>query len=198
MASPPKNILVIGATGVIGRFLIGELIASKQSFGRLAIATSQNTIERKSAGINTLKGQGVEVIVADITNTGDIQRAYEGIDTVISAVGRPIIDAQIKLLEIAEATSHVKYFYPSEYGTDIEYGPKSKEERPHQLKLLVRKYIQEHIKRLQYTYLVTGPYADSYIGSTRNEKAGSFDVVKKHATLLGTGNERISLTTMRE
>ena len=198
MASPPKDILVIGATGVIGRFLIQELLAAKDSFGRLAVFTSPDTLERKSTEIQALKANGVEVIIGDLTNAADIRRAYEGVDTIVSAVGRPIIDAQIQLLEIAEATPNVKYFYPSEYGTDIEYGPQSKDERPHQLKLKVRKYIREHIHRLQYTYLVTGPYADLYIGRTGDLRAGGFDVLAKKATLLGTGKEKISLTTMRE
>jgi len=198
MASPPKDILIIGATGLIGRFILEELIAAKASFGKLAIFTSKDTLERKSAELESLKSHGVEIVVGDLTDTADIKRAYQGVDTVVSAVGRPIIDKQIKLLEIAEATDNVKYFYPSEYGTDIEYGPQSKDEKPHQLKLKVRKYIREHVKRLQYTYLVTGPYADLYIGRTRNEKAGSFDSVAKKATLLGTGDEKISLTTMRD
>ena len=92
----------------------------------------------------------------------------------------------------------VKRFFPSEYGTDIEYGPNSKNEKPHQLKLKVRKYIHDNVRKLQYTYLVTGPYADLYIGKTKDENGGSFDVLGKKATLLGTGKERISLTTMRE
>jgi len=198
MSGNPKNIIVLGATGVIGRHIISELINARDSFGRLAIFTSEDTLQRKSSEIETLKAKDVDVVVGDITNTADIQRAYKDVDTVVSAVGRPIIDAQIKLLEVAESTPHVKYFYPSEYGTDIEYGPQSKNEKPHQLKLKVRKYIKDNIHRLQYTYLVTGPYADLYIGKTRDEKAGSFDVLGRKATLLGTGKERISLTTMRE
>jgi nucleoside-diphosphate-sugar epimerase len=198
MAASPKDILVFGATGLIGSYIISELIAAKQSFGRLAIFTSEDTVQRKSTEIAALKEKGVDVIVGDITNAADIQRAYQGIDTVVSAVGRPIIDLQIKLLEIAEATPTVRLFYPSEFGTDIEYWPHSKDERPHQLKLKVRKYIAEHVNRVQHTYLVTGPYADGYIGRSRDPRAGAFNVQERKATLLGTGEERISLTTMRE
>lgn len=197
--APPKDILVIGATGLIGRYIIQELVAAKHGFGRLAIFTSPNTAQKKSSETEFLKSQGVDIIVGDLTNTADIQRAYEGIDTVVSAVGRPIIDQQIKLLEIAENSHHISYFYPSEYGTDIEYGPKSKDEKPHQLKLKVRKYIRENIQRLQYTFLVTGPFADGYISGKRGSlQAGGFDAVGKQATLLGTGHEKISLTTNRE
>jgi hypothetical protein len=198
MEAYPKDILVFGATGLIGTYIINELIAAKKDFGHLAIFTSPNTVQRKSAAISALKASGVEVIVGDLTNVADVEQAYRGIDTVISAVGRPIIDLQIGLLEIAERTENVKFFYPSEFGTDIEYGPASKDEKPHQLKLKVRRFIAENVRRVQYTYLVTGPYADGYIGRSRGPRAGSFDVRERKATLLGTGEEKVSLTTMQE
>jgi nucleoside-diphosphate-sugar epimerase len=195
---PPKNILLIGGTGLIGRYILESLILSKASFGRIAIFTSTSTSESKITEINTIRNRGIEVITGDIKSSDDIQRAYEGIDTVVSALGRAVIDAQIKLLEIAEATPNIHWFYPSEFGTDIEYGPQSKDEKPHQHKLAVRRYIKEHVKRVNHVYVVTGPYADLYIGRSRDPRAGSFDALAKTAVLLGTGNEDISLTTMNE
>jgi hypothetical protein len=119
----------------------------------------------------------------------------------VSALGRGAIELQIPLIKIAEETDNIKRFYPSEYGTDIEYFPdKSPYEKPHQQKLKVRAYIKENVKRLEYTYLVTGPYADLYLkkSSQAAEKSGSFDFKQKKAVLLGDGNGQISLTTMRE
>ena len=123
-----------------------------------------------------------------------------GYDTIVSALGRNVIQHQIDLIRLAEQTPNVKRFYPSEYGTDIEYGPQSPVEPPHQLKLKVRKYIKENVKRLEYTYLVTGPYAELYIGKASGEqiKAGGFDVKNSKAVLLGTGDEKVSFTTMPE
>jgi hypothetical protein len=198
MAAHPSNILVFGATGLIGTHIVNELIAAEPPFNRISIFTSQDTVTRKPDAIASLKSRGITVLVGDFTNAADTERAYQDVDTVVSAVGRPIIDLQIGLLEIAERTPNVKFFYPSEFGTDIEYGPNSKDERPHQLKLKVRKFIAENVKRLQYTYLVTGPYADGYISRSRGARGGSFDVKARKATLLGTGDEKISLTTMQE
>lgn len=106
--------------------------------------------------------------------------------------------AQIPLLKLAEASPSIKYFYPSEYGTAIEYGPKSPSEKPHQLKLQVRKFIRENLKKLKITYLVTGPYSDLFIAPNKNPRIGSFDPSGKKATLLGTGEEKVSFTTMRD
>lgn len=121
-----------------------------------------------------------------------------GFDTVVSAVGRNVIAEQINLIKLAEATPSISRFFPSEYGTDIEYYPESANEKPHQLKLKVRAYIKENVKRLQYTYLVTGPYSDMFITKAKNAEYGTFDVKYKSATLLGTGNENISFTTQEE
>jgi len=104
------------------------------------------------------------------------------------------------LIALAEKSSTIHTFFPSEYGTDIEYYPHSVHEKPHQLKLQVRKYISENVKKLNITYLVTGPYSDLYIGKQTGEaaKAGSFDPMSKRAVLLGTGDEKISFTTMAD
>ncbi|KAF2871054.1 hypothetical protein BDV95DRAFT_637490 [Massariosphaeria phaeospora] len=99
-----------------------------------------------------------------------------GFDTVISALNRNVLLAQIPLLQLAEASPTIHIFSPSEYRTDIKYNPSSATGKPHQLKLQVRKYIREHVQNLQITYLVPGPCFDLYI---RNFKirpfAGSYD-----------------------
>lgn len=75
-------------------------------------------------------------------------------------------------------------------------------EPPHQQKIKVRAALRE-CKNLEYTYVVTGPYGngESHLYLSPNaghEKAGSFDPRGKKAVVLGTGNESISLTTMRD
>ncbi|GAM37360.1 isoflavone reductase family protein [Talaromyces pinophilus] len=198
MATELKSVLVLGATGVIGQYIIRSLIEAQASFDRLAVFTSPSTVEKKAKEIESLEEKGVQVIVGDLTNQENVLKAYEGSDTVISCVGRNMIKAQIDLIRWAEESSpNIKRFFPSEYGTDIEYGPESVFEKPHQAKLAVRNYIKSSIRRVEYTYLVTGPYADLYIAKlSQNPCLGSFDIEEKKATLLGSGDDPISLTTM--
>jgi hypothetical protein len=199
MAAPSKNILVFGGTGTIGQFIISAIAEAKASFDRIAIFTSPNTVETKKDFIDKLKASGVEIIVGDVRNEKDVLKAYEGFDTIVSAVGRNVIADQILLVRLAEETPNVKRFFPSEYGTDIEFGPKSPNEKPHQLKLKVRAYIRDHVKRLEYTYLVTGPYADGFFGKIRGDaRGGGFDVKEKKASLTGSGKDKIAFTTMSE
>ncbi|KAH7159455.1 NmrA-like family-domain-containing protein [Dactylonectria estremocensis] len=193
----PANILIFGATGNIGRYITNQILAAQPSIAQVAIFTSTETVAKKGDYIGKLKAQGVKIITGDVNNEQDIKRAYEGVDTVISAVGRNVLETQIELLKLAEESSTVKWFFPSEYGTDIEYGPKSVDEKPHQLKLKVRRYIREHVKKLKYTFVVTGPYADMFFSlSSDAPEAGGFDTASKRAILVEDGEGKVGFTTM--
>jgi len=192
----PTNILIIGATGAIGNPITTQIIAAKSSFGRIAILTSANTLSQKAEEIEKLKSQGVEIFTGDLTVEEDVKKAYQGIDAVVSCVGRGAIDKQIPLIKWASESS-IKRFFPSEYGTDIEHNARSPNEKPHQLKLKVRAYAKE-IHNLHFTYLVTGPYSDMYISVSKKPEIGSWDVKNKKATLLGDGNDKVAFTTMAD
>ena len=76
-------------------------------------------------------------------------------------------------------------------------------EKPHQQKIKVRAALKD-VKDLEYTYVVTGPYGDAdkalflSAAAPGNEATGNFDVARKRATILGDGEGKISLTTMRD
>ncbi|KAH6887619.1 hypothetical protein B0T10DRAFT_73761 [Thelonectria olida] len=193
----PSSILIFGATGNIGRYITDKIVAAQPRFKQVAIFTSEKTLANKADYINSLRSAGVKIVTGDVTSESDIQNAYEGVDTVVSAVGRGVIETQIELIRLAEESSSVQWFFPSEYGTDIEYGPESAHEKPHQLKLKVRKYIRENTKKLKHTYLVTGPYVDMYFTlSAVAPEAGGYDVANKKAVLVEDGEGKVGFTTM--
>lgn len=76
----PK-VLIIGATGVIGKPITEQVIAAKSSFERIAILTSTNTVKAKVDEIKSLKDNGVEVFVGDLGVEADVKKAYEGMAT---------------------------------------------------------------------------------------------------------------------
>ncbi|CZT23655.1 related to phenylcoumaran benzylic ether reductase [Ramularia collo-cygni] len=198
-----KNILIFGSTGLIGTRITNAIVANKAHWDSVSIFTSKETVASKSERIEELKRQGVRVITGDFTSESDVNEAYKGIDTVVSCVGRPVIDKQLLLIQLADKHPDVKRFLPSEYGTDIEYWESSANEKPHQLKLKVRALFKE-VTNLDYTYVVTGPYGDAdgglYLGARKPEEeaVGCFDVKRKRAVVIGDGNGKISLSTMRD
>lgn len=100
-------------------------------------------------------------------------------------------------MKLASQTPSITRFFPSEYGTDIEYSPESATEKPHQAKLKVRAALRE-VKDLDHTFVVTGPYAEAVLRPTNTPGAGSFDVKGKKAVITADGKGKISLTTKDE
>ncbi|KAK0103128.1 hypothetical protein ONS95_000696 [Cadophora gregata] len=192
-----ENLLILGGTGYIGSYILDQIVKAKDSFGNIAIFTSPRTAEAKSGLLDSLRAKGVGVIVGDVNKPEDLLKAFQGVDTVISAVGRVAIGDQVGWIKLMEKAPTVKRFFPSEYGTDIEFGPESANEPPHQFKLKVRAALKE-TSGLDYTYVVTGPYADvgGYLGAATNHpEIGSYNVKEKKAVLIGDGKGPISLTT---
>jgi nucleoside-diphosphate-sugar epimerase len=203
MAHKTKNILIFGATGLIGEHITRSILDNSSDFGTIAVFTSRETATSKADKIDALKSRRADIIIGNFTSDDDLNAAFDrGFDTIVSCLGRPVLQHQLKIIELADKHPKVKRIFPSEYGTDIEYGPQSKDEPPHQQKWKVRAALK-NIKDLEYTYVVTGPYGDAgglFLGASAvdNEATGTFDVKRKRAVLLGDGSGRVSLTTMRD
>lgn len=197
----PSRILVIGATGVIGKFITEAIISAKPSFNHVAILTSSKTVETKHELLERWRQSGVSIVTGDVTKDTDVAHAYarEKPDTVVSCLGRGALEAQTKLIKLADESGSVKWLFPSEYGTDIEHNPKSATEKTHQVKLAVRKFIKEQVKHMKVTYLVTGPYFDMWVNThPGTQKTGGFNVAKKEAFIIENGEGKIGFCTMPE
>lgn len=195
-----SNILIFGATGFIGTFITEKVIAAQPAFNHITIFTSPGTVANKGALLDEWKKAGnVSVITGSADSEADVKAAYKehNIDTVICAFGRGAIAKQIELIKWADESEHVKWFLPSEYGTDIEYGPQSKDEKPHQQKLKVRAFVRNEVKHLEVTYVVTGPYFESWAkGAMPGVAVSWFDVDNKEAQLIADGEGLIGFTSM--
>lgn len=195
-----SNILIFGATGFIGTFITEKVIAAQPAFNHITIFTSPGTVANKGALLDGWKKAGnISVITGSADSEADVKAAYKehNIDTVICAFGRGAIAKQIELIKWADESEHVKWFFPSEYGTDIEYGPQSKDEKPHQQKLKVRAFVRNEVKHLGVTYVVTGPYFESWAkGAMPGVAVSWFDVDNKEAQLIADGEGLIGFTSM--
>ncbi|KAI0411909.1 hypothetical protein F5X98DRAFT_32121 [Xylaria grammica] len=200
MASLPFSILIFGGTGIIGKHITGAILSAQASPGHsISIFTSDATLSNpdKEALLSIWKSQGLRVVTGDINNAQDVSRAYEGVDVVVSCLGRNTLTVQTELIRLAEESKSVKWFFPSEYGTDIEYDASSKDEKPHQNKLKVREFIRNNIRDVQCTYLVTGPYIDMYFTLLPGlEAIGGYDARSKKAVLINSGEDAVGFTSM--
>lgn len=202
--SQPSKILTFGSTGTIGPFVTSAILAAAPRHGwTVSIFTSPATMQRKAQILADFKTQGAKLIAGDLQSADDVNAAYEGIDTVVSCVGRGAIDMQVQLVRLADNHKNVRRFYPSEFGADVEYGPESKDEKPHQAKLKVRAALRA-AKGLEHTFMVVGPYADGHpgfpLGATPKglDESTTFDVANKRAIVLGDGDGKVSYTSKRD
>lgn len=73
-----KNIIVAGATGYLGGFLIKELLKSKYSFKAIA----RNEERLKAAGLSD-----DQIVKAEVTQPDTLKATMAGVDVIISTVG---------------------------------------------------------------------------------------------------------------
>ena len=199
----PYSVLIFGGTGTIGKYITGAILSANPPVAQqVAIFTSPATASdpAKQDLLSSWKAQGLRVIEGDLRNAEQVAQAYEGIDTVVSALGRDSLLEQIELLRLAEASgSSVRWFFPSEYGTDVEYDASSAGEKPHQNKLAVRAFIRENLEKVRTTHVVTGPYIDMFFRLKAGAEAGGgFDVASKKAVVIEDGNGPVGFTSMPE
>lgn len=76
--STKENLLILGGTGYIGKYILEQIIQAKASFNQIVIFTSSSTAESKGQALTKLKERGVEVIVGDVNNPEELSKALDG------------------------------------------------------------------------------------------------------------------------
>ena len=74
----PKNILVFGATGNIGRYIVNALLENKSSFGKIAAFTYEDSVKKKPELFEKAKTRGVEIITGELTDEAKLAEVYKG------------------------------------------------------------------------------------------------------------------------
>jgi nucleoside-diphosphate-sugar epimerase len=77
-AQPTRNILIIGATGVIGTYITRAILDARDEFDRICVLTSQKTLVEKVQDIAALDAWGVEIFTGRLEKESAVKRAYEG------------------------------------------------------------------------------------------------------------------------
>ena len=76
-----KSVLLIGASGMLGRAVQEELITQKGNFSKLGVLTTSASSpdENKDAYWGSLEAKGVQIIKADFSNNYGLVKAFTGI-----------------------------------------------------------------------------------------------------------------------
>ena len=108
-----KNILVVGATGNLGPHLVKAFAQNGHHVSALVRPATMSNTDK----VEPLKALGIRLISGDLNDQASLERACEGQDVVVSAVGGEQIMMQPALAEAA-VKAGVERFIPSEFGVD--------------------------------------------------------------------------------
>lgn len=115
------SVLVIGATGYIGRFVTeASLNSGKTTY--ILVRPSSLSCPSKAAAFQELTKKGAIIIQGLVTDKELIEKKLREhlIDVLISTTGGEGILEQLSLVEAIKAAGTVKRFLPSEFGHDID------------------------------------------------------------------------------
>ncbi|KAK6938837.1 NmrA-like domain [Dillenia turbinata] len=171
MADQKSKILVIGATGSIGKFIVRASVKEGHpTFALVRESTISDPIKGKL--IEDFRNSGVALLYGDLNDHESLVKAAKQVDVVISTVGAQIAD-QVKLIAAIKEAGNIKRFLPSEFGADAEYcisnavGPvKAMFEE----KIQIRRVIEA--EGIPYTYVACNCFAGFHLPSLAQIQPG--------------------------
>ncbi|KAJ7111849.1 hypothetical protein C8R44DRAFT_254102 [Mycena epipterygia] len=180
------SVLIIGASGALGRPLVEEFQRHKSRFGRIAILSDPAKAHR----FTEVQKHGIEVILGSFLDF----KCYQGFDVVLSLAGNPVMRLQPGIIEAAVAGG-VRHFYPSEYGIDASRADVQKL-RHFRDEIATRDHLAATAKAhpdFRYTLMLVGQFSEWAFG----EFCG-VDVEKHTVEAYGYPDAEISVTALKD
>jgi uncharacterized protein YbjT (DUF2867 family) len=176
-----KNVLLIGATGNLGKYVFEALLGD----------STFNVTVLSRANSNATFPSNVKVLKVDYSDTTALTKALANQDVVISTIGgEGLANNFDEVLVQAAIDANVKWFIPSEFGSNPE-DPLAN--IPYLApKLAVANLLKKNQSRIAYTFITTGAFLDWGFDAG----VFGFDINKRTAVLYDEGKNRISGTTL--
>ncbi|EED22998.1 conserved hypothetical protein [Talaromyces stipitatus ATCC 10500] len=183
MAPPLRNVVLIGASGDIGRIILDSLVES----GLFSITVL--TLGLKNATFPPT----VNVRKSDLSDS-ELESAFRGQDVVISVVGMSALLDQKRYIDIAVRVG-VKHFLPSEFGANASNDVVLELLSIFQGKREVQEYLKtKESKNFRWTALGTSILLD---WSLANGICG-YDIDSRTATIWDDGNKPFAMITAKQ
>ncbi|KAJ2781319.1 hypothetical protein H4R18_002947 [Coemansia javaensis] len=185
------RVAVVGTGGYAGLFLRALLQSGHFGVVRAVTRAAEAGDRAKRERLAALRRQGAEVVEYDeAAGAPALQRAFAGIDVVVSGIGMGAAAAQIPMIDGA-VLAGVGWFIPAEFGVP----PYASVWLPFPGPLEARAAVEEHLRRhaqprgLAHTIVYTGLALD-YI----DPRSIGLRLADRSATLVGRGGTPVSFT----
>lgn len=182
MTHTKQQVLLVGATGNLGRLIAHELIGQGAQVRALVRPG-------KAGGL----AAGVEAVEGDLLNPDDVSRAVEGVEVVVSSVGNSFeqtVTGQLNLVR-ASAAAGVRRFIPSDFSVDYR-----KLNKGDNANLDMRFPVLEALRAsgMQPTSVLNGAFMEVLFA----DFFPAFDYGERIARIWGDGHQPMDLTTMED
>jgi uncharacterized protein YbjT (DUF2867 family) len=190
MASASPTILVVGATGNLGRRIVEALLARKEK-PTVRVALRGGISGKHVDQLRAWESCGASVVDVDLADEGNLERACSGADTVISALqGGPdvIIEGQGRLLAACQKAG-VKRLVPSDFSIDLFALDEGEN-----INLDWRRTFDNRVKAsgIGYTFFLNGGFMEVMV----SPYIGLIDRAAGTLSFWGDGETKIDLTSM--
>ncbi|KAL1820806.1 hypothetical protein ACET3Z_015675 [Daucus carota] len=181
-----SKILVIGATGYIGKFLVEA--AAKQGHQTFALVRETAVSDPvKGKLIESFKASGVTVVYGDLHDHESLVKAIKQVDVVISAVTFGQILDQSKILDAIKEAGNIKRFIPSEFGNDVD---RTNVVEPAKTNFAEKAKIRRAIEAqgIPYTYIISACFAGYFLPTMA--QPGATAPPRDKVVILGDGSAK--------
>jgi hypothetical protein len=182
MAAPFKNILIIGATGSIGSYVLAALLAEP--------TFTVTILKRASSKPTPLPPNTRAITVPDTYPTDDLISAFRGQDVVISCLTTLSTADQFRLIDAA-IDAGVRRYVPSEYGLNNMRPDAQALNVVFHDKGAVQRYLREREDKIEWMSISCGMWIK---WSMRNDFLG-MHIPEKRFEVWDGGKGRFSVTT---
>ncbi|KAL3697221.1 hypothetical protein R1sor_011297 [Riccia sorocarpa] len=193
MAESKSKVLIIGATGYIGKYLVrASLKLEHPTF--ILVRSLTPSDPAKAQLIRSFQNSGVTVLKGDVGDRESLVAALRQVDVVISSVNQAeALATQVNILEAAKETGTIKRFIPSEFGNEVDRLEIDFKvlEGVFQKKRNVRREIEK--SGIPDTIVLTGGFAGIFVASLANDNVSA--PPRDKVTIWGDGTAKAILNT---
>ncbi|XP_057821826.2 phenylcoumaran benzylic ether reductase IRL1 [Cryptomeria japonica] len=158
-----SRILIIGATGYIGRHVANAALAQGHPTF-LLVRESTTSNPEKAQLLESFTSKGATLVHGSIDDYASLVEAVKKVDVVISTVGAEQIADQFTLIKAIKAVGTVKRFFPSEFGIDVDrHHAEEPMKSMFDLKVKLRRTIEA--ESIPYTYVVPNSFAGYFLSN---------------------------------
>eukprot|EP00879_Flechtneria_rotunda_P001089 GHRR01001230.1.p1 GENE.GHRR01001230.1~~GHRR01001230.1.p1 ORF type:complete len:304 (+),score=62.00 GHRR01001230.1:194-1105(+) len=189
--APTKTVVVVGATGTLGREVAKALAA--KGVRTKGVARIVEDSGEKGQLVSDLKAHGVQLVQGSVTEPAGLDHILKGADVVISALQgdeKVIVDGQNALLEAAKR-QQVKKFIPSTFAEDL-FGLERNEHPFLEHRLKFHDIVKD--SGVPYLHVLNGGFMETLFTS----EFGVWDSTTRTLTYWGDGNQKIDTTTFAD